>query len=113
MGHFILRRPFLTIGLVTLATFFVMEILNEAGQTEVAHALAGPLRVLIIPMYVVWLLFNMLQAAVAGPTPTGTPTVLVWMLWIVSLVAGLAPYALADYLLHHWRRPQTPANPVT
>jgi hypothetical protein len=64
-------------------------------------------------MYVVWLLFNILQVVIAGPTPTGMPAVLAWILWIVSLVSGLAPYALADYLLRLWRRPQTPADHVT
>ncbi len=113
MGYFVQRRPFLILGLVTLAMFFVVEILNKANQTEAALVLSGPLRVLIIPMYVVWLLFNILQVVIAGPTPTGMPAVLAWILWIVSLVSGLAPYALADYLLRRWRRPQTPVDHVT
>jgi hypothetical protein len=102
MGYFVQRRAFLILGLVTLAMFFLVEA---------AIALPGPLRALIIPMYIVWLPFNILQVAIAGPTPAGITAVLAWMLWIVSLVAGLAPYALADYMLHRWRRPQAPADP--
>jgi hypothetical protein len=105
MGHFIQRRAFLILGLVTLAMFFLVRILDEANRTESAIALSGPLRALIIPMYIVWLPFNILQVAIAGPTPTGVHAVLAWIIWIVSLVAGLAPYALADYLLRRWRRP--------
>jgi hypothetical protein len=111
MGYFVQRRAFLILGLVTLAMFFVMKILNQANQTEAALALSAPLRALIIPMYIVWLPFNILQVAIAGATPTGMPAALAWMIWIVSLVAGLAPYALADHLLHRWRRPRTPADP--
>src|SRR5262245_39627402 len=111
MGYFIQRRAFLILGLVMLTMFFLVKILDETNQTEAAIALSRPLRALIIPMYVVWLPFNILQVAIGGPTTTGIPAVLVWMLWIVSLVAGLAPYALADYLLHRWRRPQAPAAP--
>jgi len=49
------RHPFLLLGLVTLAWFFGVEALNRAGLAQAVAAAAPPLRVLIIPMYVVWL----------------------------------------------------------
>src|SRR5215831_16511721 len=61
------RHPFLLIGLLTLGLFHLAEGLNRAGKTEIAQALAVPMRVLIVPMYVVWLLLTMAQVAIAGP----------------------------------------------
>ena len=99
---FIRRHPFLVVGLLTLTLFVAVEALNRAGYTHAAAAAEVPLRVLIVPMYVVWLPFTMLNAALAGPG--GTPSTIAPLLWSCGLVAGLAPYALADYLLGLARR---------
>ena len=95
------RHPFLFLGLLTLALFFVVEALGKTGHAQAAAALAAPMRVLIIPMYVIWLLFTMLKVALAGPG--GPPSAIAYVIWIVALMAGLAPYALADYVLARWR----------
>jgi hypothetical protein len=101
---FIRRHPFLLLGLLTLTLFFAVEALNRAGYTQVAAAAAAPLRVLIVPMYVVWLPFTMLNAALIGPD--GTPSAVAPLIWTCGLVAGLGPYVLVDYLLaldRRWR----------
>ena len=99
------RHPFLLIGLLTLCLFHLAEGLNRAGKTEIAQALAVPMRVLIVPMYVVWLLLTMAQGAIAGPR--GLPAPFATIVSIIKLVAGLGPYALLDYLLAHLRRAAT------
>ena len=66
---------------------------------------------LVIPMYVVWLGFTMLSVALEGAD--ARPDALTWLLWVTSLVAGLAPYALADYLLARWRRDHRHHDPAT
>ena len=91
------RHPFLIFGLLTLLLFFVVEPLGRAGYTQAADMAAAPLRILIIPMYVIWLPFTMLIVALTGPDLT--PGVLARAIWICGLVAGFAPYALADHLL--------------
>jgi hypothetical protein len=99
---FVRRHPFLLLGLLTLGLFFSVGALTRTGHAEAAAAAAGPLRVLIIPMYVVWLPFTMLNVAVTGPD--GSPAAVARLIWICGLVAGLAPYALADHLLARRRR---------
>jgi hypothetical protein len=96
---------FLLIGVLTLNLFFLVAGLDRAGKIGMAHALAGPMRVLIVPMYLVWLLLTMAQVAIAGPVPLPAPFAVI--VWGIDMVAGLAPYALADYLLHRLRRPGT------
>ena len=60
------------------------------------------MRILIVPIYLVWLLLTMAQVAIAGPHGFLMP--LAMILWAVEMVAGLAPYALVDYLLERRRR---------
>ncbi|MFL5576563.1 MAG: hypothetical protein ACJ79S_11405 [Gemmatimonadaceae bacterium] len=105
------RHPFLLLGLLSLALFFIVEALNRAGHTNAAAAAAAPLRVLIIPMYVVWLPFTMLNVALMGPG--GSPGTVARLIRICGLAAGLAPYALVDSLLVRWRRPRDHRDPAT
>ena len=108
---FIRRHPFLLLGLLTLALFFAVEGLDRAGHVH-AVAVAGPaLRVLIIPMYAVWLPFTMLNAALAASV--GQSAAVAWLAWICSLVAGLVPYVLADRLLARWQRLRSHRDPAT
>jgi len=102
MRYVFKRHLFLLIGLLTLSLFFVVAGLDRAGRSETAHALAGPLRVLIVPMYLVWMALAMAQVLIAGPV--GLPGPLGAVVSGISLAAGLAPYAFADYVLHRWRR---------
>ena len=75
-------------------------------------AAAGPpLRVLIIPMYVIWLPFTMLNSALAGPG--GAPSAVARLIWMCGLAAGLAPYVLADHLLARSRRSRGHRDPAT
>lgn len=88
---------FLLIGALTLGLFFLVEGLDRAGKTEAAQALAGPMRILIVPMYAVWLLLTIAQVAIAGPSRPPAPIAAV--IWVINMIAGLAPYALVDYVL--------------
>ena len=96
------RHLFLLIGLLSLGLFFVVGGLERAGLNDAGHALAGPMRVLIVPMYLVWFALSIAQVAIAGPV--GMPQPFGAVVGGISLVAGLAPYALADYVLDRWRQ---------
>ena len=100
MRHVFRRHLFLLIGLLTLCLFFLVAALDRAGKSETAHALGGPMRVLIVPMYLVWMVITIAQVAVVGPE--GLPGPLGVVVSGISLVAGLAPYAFADYVLDRW-----------
>jgi hypothetical protein len=106
MRYVFRRHLFLLIGLFTLGLFFLVEVLNRAGKCETANVLAGPMRVLIVPMYVVWVMITMAQALISGPGDLPGPFRAV--LFGMKLAAGLAPYAFADYIFHRWRQTATP-----
>jgi hypothetical protein len=108
MPRWLWRHPFVRLGLGTLLLFFVVEGLREPAVLEAAQQLAVPLRLLIIPMYLVWLLLTMLYVAVWGPGAASPHFGVVWA--ILQFLAGLVPYATADDLLHRWRNPR-PNNP--
>jgi hypothetical protein len=101
MRYVFRRHLFLLIGLLTLCLFFLVAGLDRAGQGEAAHALAGPMRVLIVPMYLVWMVTTIAQVAIIGSV--GPPGQFGAVVSGISLAAGLAPYALADYVLDRWR----------
>jgi hypothetical protein len=96
------RHLFLFIGVLSLSLFFLVAALDRAGQINTAQRLAGPMQVLILPIYLVWMLIAMAQVAVVGPH--GLPQPFEMIVWGLSMVAGLAPYALLDYILHRLRR---------
>jgi hypothetical protein len=102
MPSVVRRHPFLLLGLLTLALLAAVEALTRTGHAQAAAVGAGPLRVLIIPMYVVWLAFTILNVALNGAG--GIPWSVALLLWIARLIAGLVPYALADHLLFRSRR---------
>jgi len=99
--RFIRRHPFLCFGFFTLGLFFLVAALGAAGQTGLANALAGPMRVLIVPMYLVWMLVTIAHVAIAGPA--GLPSPFALLASVIAFTAGFAPYALADYLLNRLR----------
>ncbi len=105
MRYVFRRHLFLLIGLLTLCLFFLVAGLDRAGKRETAEALAGPMRVLIVPMYLVWLLLTMAQVAIAGPR--GLPAPFPAIVSIIGLVAGLGPYALLDFARNRLRRGAT------
>jgi hypothetical protein len=100
MHRWLWQHQFLIIGLCTLLLFFAVEALQAQGATDVAQRLAGPMRVLIIPMYVVWLLFTMLNVSIWGPGAQVAPLSI--LVYCLQLTGGLVPYLVADYLLHRW-----------
>jgi hypothetical protein len=51
-------------------------------------------------MYSVWLLLTMLLVAITGPV--GLPAPIVTVVSGINLVAGFAPYVLADYVRDRW-----------
>jgi len=105
MRYVFRRHLFLLIGLLALCLFRLGVGLDRAGKSETAEALAGPMRVVIVPMYVVWLLLTMAHVAIAGPR--GLPAPFATIASIIGLVAGLGLYALLDYLLNRLRRAAT------
>ena len=90
------------LGVITLALFFVVEALSRSGHADAAATLAVPMRILIIPMYIVWLPFTMLTVALIGPD--ASPAVIAGLLRICGLIAGFLPYVFADYALEQFRR---------
>jgi hypothetical protein len=119
------RHLFLGIGLATLLLLYAVASMDrrveynaaatlpypsagaaqEVQQAPSATArvmLAGVMRVLIVPIYLVWMLIAMLLVAAEGPH--GLPQPLATVVSGVSIVAGLAPYALADYVVERVRR---------
>jgi hypothetical protein len=102
MRYVLRRHLFLLIGLLTLCLFFLVAVLDRVGKSEAAHALAGPMRVLIVPMYLFWMAITMVLVAVFGPV--GLPGPLGVAVSGVSLALGLTPYLFADYLLDRWRQ---------
>jgi hypothetical protein len=110
--RFLNRHLFLLLGIATLALFFTVEALDRGGSGAAA-GLAQPLRVVIVPMYLIWLLFMMLNAALLGPALSQHGlTWLATIIWIAGMAAGLLPYALVDYLIARWwrRRPSPSAT---
>jgi hypothetical protein len=108
MRYVFRRHLFLVVGVLTLGLFCFVAALDGAGKREAAEALAVPMRILIVPMYLVWLLLTMAHVAMAGPH--GLPAPFAAIVSGISFVAGLAPYAIADKLLDLWRRYRDNAN---
>ena len=94
MYHWIYRHRFLLIGILTF------DLLLLLGPT--ANKVSMPLRILIAPMYLAWMLWSLAQVIIVGPV--GLPQPLASILSGIGLVAGLAPYVVADYILDLWRR---------
>ena len=57
------------IGALTYGFFLLVGALGRASKANAAAALAVPMRVLIIRMYLGWLLTTLFSVAIAGPTP--------------------------------------------
>jgi hypothetical protein len=100
---------FLLAGVLTLCLFFLVAGLDHVDEPGIAHTLAGAMRILIVPMYLVWLLFTLALVAIAGPA--GPPPSAA-IIGCVAMVAGLAPYALADYALNRRRRKRSRERPI-
>ena len=84
-----------------LARPLLSGCLDRAGIIEAANALAGPMRVQIVPMYLVWMLLTMVQVAIIGPL--GLPGPFAAVVSGINFVAGFAPYVIADYVVDRWR----------
>lgn len=101
LKHALQQHPFLLLGLTTLGLFFLVEALARNGLDRAAATAAVPMRFLILPMYVIWLVFTMAQVYLSS---AGSPNWVLELLYIVGLTVGLLPYFLADRLLARWRR---------
>src|SRR5262245_14468150 len=101
MRKWLSQHPFLVLGLCTLLLFVAVEALRIQRALDASQRLAVPLRVLIIPMYLVWLAFTMANVAVWGPSGLCGP--LSFLLYGLQLIAGLLPYLVADYFVRRWR----------
>jgi hypothetical protein len=102
MRHLLRRHAFLLFGIVTLCLFFPVAALDQAG-VGYAHTPAAVLRVLIVPIYLVWFLLAILNVALSRVLPMP----LVTLVSTITMLAGLAPYALLDYCLDRRRRSRT------
>lgn len=94
MRHFARRHPFLLVGLLTLALFFISQFARIERYPSIQFALDAILRALIVPMYLVWLLITALQVWLVGRADGAD--LLRWIFAAARLVAGLIPYVLAD-----------------
>jgi hypothetical protein len=112
MRYVFRRHLFLLIGLLAFFLFFLVAWLDSAGKSETAHALAVPMRILIVPTYLVWLVLTMARVAIGGAGRLPVPFEVI--VSFISLVAGFAPYALADYIRNRCRRSRNqPPAPVS
>jgi hypothetical protein len=104
MLHWIHGHVFLLIGLVTLCLLLLIQPgeIRTGDAFPTANPLPILLRILIAPMYLAWMLWSAAQVAIVGPV--GLPQPWASILSGIGFVAGLAPYALADYILGLWRR---------
>jgi hypothetical protein len=102
IAHWVPRHGFLLIGILTLFLLLLVSGLERTGELRTAHMLAMPLRILVAPMYLMWMLWTVAQVAIAGRV--GLPQPLASTLLDFGLLAGLAPYALADCILGLWSR---------
>lgn len=109
VGTILHRHPFLLLGVFTLFLFFLVAGLDHVDEPGIGRILAAGMRVLIVPMYLVWLLFTMAQVAMAGPG--GLPAPLAMITGCVAAILGLAPYALADYALNRRRKRRSRERP--
>jgi hypothetical protein len=91
------RHLFLSIGVFTFGLFVLVGMLERMGKGEISSALASPMRVLIVPMYLVWLVASLIQTAIAGSV--GFPAPFRAIISGIDMIAGFAPYVLADYVL--------------
>ena len=102
MRQVLWRHAFLLFGIVTLCLFFPVAALDQAGVGYV-HALAVTLRVLIVPIYLVWFLLTIMNAAISHVLPAPFLT----LVSVATMFSCLAPYALFDYWLDRRRRRRT------
>ena len=108
------QHPFLVLGLATLLLFVTVEFLRMQGAADASQRLAAPLRLLILPMYLVWLAFTLLNVALWGAAGVASPVSILF--YSLQLIGGLGPYVTADTLLRRWRaakaRRQRAAGPL-
>jgi hypothetical protein len=96
------RHFFLLIGLLAIGLFYLLGELQRTGHFGAARALAGPIIVFLTPEYWVWGLVRRTELALFKPNGlTGLPDPL---RMAIFAVAGLAPYALTDYVLGRLRK---------
>ncbi|HEX9660130.1 MAG TPA: hypothetical protein VGA18_07505 [Rhodothermales bacterium] len=94
-------HPFLLAGLLTYAMFHTVEaLLTEAHDSAVVRAAMPVMRVVIIPMWLGWLLVTFISVQLFG---THSSPGALRIIRLLQLMAGFAPYLLADALLR-WRR---------
>ncbi len=104
MRQVLRRHLFLFIGVLSLSLFFLVPMIDRADESGIAQTLARPMRILIVPIWLVWTLIAMAQVRLAGGSLTHPlPQPLAIVVWFLSVVAGLAPYALVDYILDRRR----------
>lgn len=116
--QFVFRRHlFSWVGGLSICLYFFVTALDRSGNAGFFHLFAALLRLLIVPAYLVWLLLTMVYAAIAGPH--GLQGALGLVVSFLNLLAGLAPYALLDYLRNRRRSipsaalpPATPTPPA-
>jgi hypothetical protein len=92
------RHPFLILGLMALALFFIGPQLLGSADGQLFRAF---LRVIVIPAYLGGLLFSMVVTALSPGAAASDYTGV--FIAVGQVAAGLTPYVLADYLLRRFR----------
>jgi hypothetical protein len=100
--YLVRRHLFVLIGFLTFGLFLLVGALDRVGKAELATALAVPMRVLIVPMYLFWLLMTIAMVALDKHVPLSG--FVRGLLSGISFVVGFAPYVLADYVRARLRR---------
>jgi hypothetical protein len=85
------RHRFLIIGLLT----FLLFLASEAGM-RLPSSVMSILRILIVPMWVVWTLVTAMTVLLGGEAP---PPMLAVPMWLVAFALGFVPYGLLDMLV--------------
>jgi hypothetical protein len=106
------RHVFLSIGFATFALVFGVPLLGHGS--DAAEPLQPIIRIAILPMYICWMPFTMLNVALFGPRLSPTTEVLARVIALIGVVVGFAPYVLLDRAVARLvralrRRPSAPA----
>jgi len=105
MWRILRSHPFLLVGLLTYAMFLTVEALPaETHASPVVRAAMPVMRVLIVPVWLGWVVVTIISIQLFG---THTSPGALRVLRLLQLMAGFAPYVLADALLRRRRAAAT------
>ncbi len=95
MKGWLKRHPFLILGLLTLALFFIMQSTQGRFTPDTQNAMSKGFAVIVLPMYLMWVLVYLLTSGDFEKGP---------VISVLMMLAGLVPYLLADKVLSAIRK---------